>query len=99
MPPDEDRIILKLEQIDGKVDELLLWKSALDVRCEAHREKTDRMEETLYGNPGMESQVAKLSNFANNAKFRKKWLMSILAIVIATLATATILWLAGKIII
>jgi hypothetical protein len=55
-----------LTQIDGKVDELLQWKATLDERCSGHRNLTDEVRQTIYGNPGksdgLQFDVSRLTN-------------------------------------
>lgn len=83
-----------LNSMDGKLDELVTWKAALNERCKAHREQTDDMRETLYGNPnGIVKTVNNLWNFKKNAsRWRDFWLY-VLKIVVAAAVIASAGWL------
>lgn len=99
MPPEDD----KLEEIRSGVGELLQWKAALDVRCETHREKTDSLHSTVFGNPdsadnpGLKTNVQGLMDFKNSRKRSREWLMDVVKVVAAALLIAVILWIMKQI--
>jgi len=65
-----------LEKIDSNVSELMIWKSALDVRCKVHRDATNSLQKEIYGNPyGVKhlvsenaKQIEKLVNCKTNIR-------------------------------
>lgn len=83
-----------LSQIDGKVDKLLQWKSALDERCSAHRELTDEARQTIYGNPGksdgLQFDVSRLVNCKVAISRRKQFWSYVLRAVIIVLIVGLI---------
>ena len=49
--------------MDGKIDELLLWKAALEVRCRTQAEKTKGLQDELYNKEnGLKVRVQRLWN-------------------------------------
>lgn len=63
-----------LEEINKNVNELLIWKSALDVRCEGHRKDTTEVRATVYGNPGSTSGLQfEVTRLVNGGKNRSRW--------------------------
>ena len=46
----------------GKLDELLQWKSGVEERCKAHREKTDELRAEIFSEEGIKSKVQRLWN-------------------------------------
>lgn len=82
------------KKVISKLDELLLWKAALDERCKAHREQTDDVRETLYGNPN--GVVKKVNTLWNCKKYASKWKdfwMYILKVVVAIGIISVVGWL------
>lgn len=77
-----------LEKIDTNVDELLRWKSALDVRCAEHRKDTTEVRTTIYGNPGgadgLQFDVSRLLNGKANIGRWRDFLINVLRIVVAS---------------
>lgn len=67
----ETEVKSSLTSINENLNKLLIWRAKLDERCTAHREQTDDVRETLYGNP---NGVVKIVNSLLNCKKRaSKW--------------------------
>lgn len=56
------QILDKLEEIDGKIDDMLQWKATLEERCQGHREKTDELREEIFATEGLKVKVQRLWN-------------------------------------
>ena len=86
---ERDRILV---QIDDKVDKLLQWKSALDVRCEERRRNIGSLQETLYANPhGLVKQVQMLVNCKTNInKWKDFWFFILRQALVAGIIGVTI---------
>lgn len=83
-----------LKSMHGKLDKLLIWRAALDERCTAHREQTDDVRETLYGNPN--GVVKKVNTLWNGKKHATKWKdfwMYVLKIIVAASIISLVSWL------
>ena len=48
--------------MNNKIDELLQWKSGVEERCKAHRERTDELRAELFSEEGIKSKVQRLWN-------------------------------------
>jgi len=72
-----------LSQIDHKVDELLQWRSALDERCTSHRELTNEVRRTVYGNPGKANGLQFTVSRLNSG--RKFWSYILRGLILATI--------------
>ena len=84
------------EKVISKLDELLLWKAALDERCKAHREKTDDVRKTLYGNPnGVVKKVNTLWNCKKNLQETQKLWKTTLIYILSRLTVVGIIVLIG----
>ena len=84
---EEDRGKLLLK-IDTNVNSLLQWRSALDVRCRGHRDLTDEVRTTIYGNPGkvdgLQFTVSHLINSKETSTKRKQfWAFVLRSVIIA----------------
>jgi len=91
---ERDKTLLK---IDSNIDELMIWKSALDERCDAHRKQTAEVRRTVYGNPGsangLQFEVSRLSNCKKSlTKLREFWVF-ILKILLITGIISVVTWL------
>jgi hypothetical protein len=68
-----------LKEMNGKLDDLLIWRGGLDERCKAHREQTDEVRDVLFANPtGLKSKVERLWNGKTGASRWKDFWMFIL---------------------
>ena len=87
-----DPIFEKLTAMDGKLDELLLWKS---VHTESHKSidrDINEIREELFENPGIKTQVQTLMNGKKQINKSQDFWRSILRKVIETAIIAIIMW-------
>jgi len=86
-----------LSKINNNVDELLRWKFALDARCKAHREQTNELRKTIYGNPGrtngLQFETSRLTNSGKRLKKFKEFWIFILKILLITGIISIVTWL------
>lgn len=86
-----------LEKIDSNVDEIMIWKSALDVRCEAHRTQTNEVRKTVYGNPGsvngLQFEVSRLSNCKKSLTKLQEFFIFILRVLVIFGIIEAVTWL------
>lgn len=90
----EKRVDATLQSIDRNVNKLLQWKAALDERCEAHRQQTNDVRKTLYGNPN--GVIKKVNTLWDCKKYASKWKdfwMYVLKVVVAAGVIAVVGWL------
>lgn len=89
-----DTELLKI--MNGKLDELLVWKATIDERCKAHREKTDEVREVLFDNPsGIKLKVERLWNCKQNLSDSRIFWRNFFAWILKALIVSGILSLAG----
>jgi hypothetical protein len=88
----EERDLLLL-RINENVGELREWKAALDERCAAHREKTEDLNETIFGNPGLKVEVQRLVNSETGLNKFYDILFSVIKTVIAGAILIFVFWL------
>lgn len=86
------QIISKLDNINTKVDQLLLWKAALNERCDSHLKNTNEMHKTLYDNPGIVSKVQRLENCkkflaSNQSRWADFWMYLLKALVVISVVS------------
>lgn len=90
-----DEVLVKLNGMDDKLDELLLWKA---VHQESHKiidRDVTEVREILFENPGLKSQVQTLMNCkSNTSRWRNFW-MTVLKIIVAAAILAVVGWLMG----
>lgn len=83
-----------LKANSGKLDELLIWRAVLDERCGTHRQQTDDVRETLYGNPnGVVKKVNSLWNGKKYASKQRDFWMYVLKIVVAAGVIGLVSWM------
>lgn len=87
-----DEVLAKLNKMDNKLDELLLWKA---IHQEGHktidRDLTE-VREVLFENPGLKAQVQTLINCGRNiSRWRNFW-MDILKLVTVAAIVAVFTW-------
>jgi len=87
-----DQILEKLNGMDTKLDELLLWKAA---HRESHKiidRDITEVRDTLFENPGLKSQVQTLVNCKQNiSRWRNFW-MDVLKLVVVAAIIAVLSW-------
>ena len=86
-----------LKQMNSKLDELLLWRAALDERCVAHREQTAEHRKVLFDNPGLKSKVDRLWNCKHDLKTRREnvinFFMGVLKLLVVAAIVGITVWL------
>ena len=91
---DLDQIYAKLEDIDGKVDELLIWKAAHITQHKTISRDIDDVRETLYENPGLKARVQTLWNGRKHtATWQDFWLFILRYLIAAAIVGITIWFL------
>ena len=88
-----EQIFEKVEAIDGKTDELLVWQAAVDERCKAHRQQTDELRETMFSNPGVKSKVERLWNGNKETTKQREFWLGVLRNILSYGAVALGAWL------
>jgi len=87
-------VLDKLNEMDPKLDELLLWKAAHEEGHKTIDRDVDEVRETLFGNgnPGLKSQVQTLMNCKQGiSRWRDFW-MGVLKVVIAAIIIMVLTW-------
>jgi len=88
-----EKVYQKLDLIDGKVDELLIWKATHVQAHEALERDVADHRSVLFENPGVIEKLNTLWNCKSSlSEYRRFWL-DILKYVIITIVVATITWL------
>jgi len=88
-----EAILDKLNDMDSKLDELLLWKAVHKTEHKIINRDVTEIRETLFDNPGLKSQVQTLMNSKRHiSKWRDFW-MGVLRTVIAAAIVAVLMWL------
>ena len=88
-----EAILDKLNEMDSKLDELLLWKAVHKAEHKIINRDVTEIRETLFDNPGLKSQVQTLMNSKRHiSKWRDFW-MGVLRTVIAAAIVAVLMWL------
>lgn len=85
-------ILKKLGEMDGKLDQLLLWKA---VHVEEHKtisKEVNEVRDTVYDNPGLKARVQTLWDCKKDVSKRREFWVRVLGIVIAALIIAVIMW-------
>jgi len=95
----EQKIWQKLEQMDGKLDNLLQWRAAVDERCRAHHADTEEVRKTVYGNPGstngLQFEVSRLMNCKKETRRWKDFWIFVLRSLVIFGIIGIIMWLMG----
>ena len=87
-----NEVLEKLNKMDSKLDDLLLWKAA---HKESHKiidRDIGEVRDTLFENPGLKSQVQTLMNCKRNVSRWRDFWMGVLKLVVATAIIATLTW-------
>jgi len=87
-----DDILVKLNEMDSKLDTLLQWKA---VHKESHKginRDIVELRDTLFENPGLKSQVQTLMNCKHQTSRWRDFWVGVLKIVIATVIIAVLMW-------
>lgn len=82
----ETEVKAGLKSNSDKLDELLIWRAGLDVRCDAHREQTAEVRTVLFEdnpNPGLVKQVNSLLNCKKSASRWRDFWMYVLKVAVA----------------
>jgi len=88
-----EKIIEKLEQMDGKLDKLLTWKEVHKAEHKTIYRDVEEMRGVLFENPGLKAQVQSLMNCKRNiSRWREFWL-GVLKTVVAAAIISIVLWL------
>lgn len=85
-------ILNKLGEMDGKLDQLLLWKA---VHVEEHKtisKEVSEVRDTVYDNPGLKAKVQTLWDCKKDISKRREFWVRVSGIVIAALIIAAIMW-------
>lgn len=70
-----DIILSKLNEMDGKLDELLTWKAVHKTEHKGISRDVVEIRETLFDNPGLKSQVQTLMNCKQDTfRWRDFWM-------------------------
>jgi len=87
-------IIKKLDEANGKLDQMLQWRAGLEERCKAHNQRTEEIRKILFDNPnGLIARVNRLNNYKRSlSRWRDFW-MYILKTVIVAFIIALAAWL------
>ncbi len=93
MAIDNDKVYEKLDSIDGKVDQLLIWKAEHIATHELLERDTADNRAALFGNPGVVSKVNTLWSCKSNLTERRKFWLEILKYLIVAGIVAVITWL------
>jgi len=87
-----DQILEKLNEISGKLDELLLWKAAHQESHKIINRDLDEVRDTLFENPGLKSQVQTLINCKQNVSRWRNFWMDVLKFVVVAAIIAVLSW-------
>jgi len=88
---DLDQIFAKLETVDGKVDELLIWRAVHGKEHEVIKRDLIDVRKTLYDdNPGLKFKVERLWNGTTITQGWKEFWLYVVKIIIATGAIVVI---------
>jgi len=85
-----------LTEMDDKLDLILQWKAGFEERCVAHRDKTEELRCTLYGEKGNNGMVKQVDRLVQSKGQFNKWQdfwLCILKVVIATSIISLAGWL------
>lgn len=87
-------VLDKLNEMDGKLDKLLMWKAAHEEGHKTIDRDVNEVRETLYGNgnPGLKSQVQTLMNCKQGMSRWKDFWMGVLKVVFAALIVTVLMW-------
>ena len=86
-------VLDKLNEMDPKLDELLMWKAAHEEGHKTIDRDITEIRDTLFENPGLKSQMQTLMNCKQGiSRWRDFW-MGVLKVVIAAIIIMTFTWL------
>lgn len=88
-----DEILEKLNEISGKIDELLTWKAVHKQEHKVVYRDVSEIRSVLFENPGLKAQVQTLMNCKRNISKWKEFWMAVLKIVLAAAIVAILMWL------
>ena len=87
------QILTKLDAIDGKVDQLLIWKAEHTKQHEMLERDVADNRAVLFENPGLITKVSQLYQGSSQSKVMKGFWLDVLKFVVATALVAVITWL------
>jgi len=88
-----DAILEKLEEMDGKLDELITWKAVHKEEHKSVHRDISEVRGVLFENPGLKTQVQTLMNCNRNISKWKEFWMGVLRTVLAAAIVAILMWL------
>jgi len=88
-----EAILDKLNDMDSKLDELLLWKAVHKAEHKVINRDVTEVREVLFANPGIKSQVQTLMNSKKHISKWKEFWMVLLRTVVAAAIVAVLMWL------
>lgn len=87
-----DQVLEKLNEMDTKLDVLLLWKAAHQESHKTINRDIDELRDTLFENPGLKSQVQTLVDCGRNiSRWRNFW-MDVLKLVAVAAIVMVLTW-------
>lgn len=93
----EEQILISVESIDGKVDKLLIWQATVEERCLSHRQQTNGLRLSIYGddksNIGLKAKVQSLLNCKKTITKQKEFWLSVLGKIVAYGIVGFFTWL------
>ena len=87
------KIYEKLDAIDGKVDQLLIWRAEHTKQHEMLERDVADNRSVLFDNPGIIGKVNQLYNSRNRDKAWSCFWVDILKFLVATATVAIVTWL------
>lgn len=85
-------VLDKLNTMDTKLDELLLWKAAHEESHKTIDRDITEVRDTLFENPGLKSQVQTLMNCKQGISRWTNFWMGVLKVVIAAIIVMVLTW-------
>lgn len=86
-------IFEKLDEMDGKLDELLTWKAVHKEEHKGVHRDVSEIRDVLFENPGLKTQVQTLINCKRNISKWKEFWMAVFRTVLAAAIVAILMWL------
>jgi len=88
-----DPILDKLDEMNGKLDELLIWKEVHKQEHKGISRDIEDVRSVLFDNPGLKSQVQTLMNCKSNTLRSRDFWMGVLKVVITAGIISIVGWL------
>ncbi len=87
-----EQILKKLNEMDGKLDEIKTWQAVHSKGHEALDNDVKEVREVIFENPGLKARVQTLWECKRSISKRKEFWGRVLSIVIAAVVVAAIMW-------